>query len=268
MSERTGISWTRSTFNPWLGCQRVSPGCEHCYAETFVGNRMGYNGTKLPTLWGPRGDRKRTSAAYWRQPLRWNRIASETGEFWPVFCASLADVFEDRDELIPWRSGLFQVIDQTPCLTWQLLTKRPENIMSMLPGPWSHVPDNVWLGTTAEDEKRYEERVAGHLAHIACRVRFVSIEPQIGPVTLRHGAQDWMIVGGESGPGARPFDLRWLDKLIVQAREVEAPLFVKQYGEVYARAHGFKSRHGSDPSEWDPVHRIQELPFGLRMGIR
>lgn len=174
MAETSGISWTRSTFNPWMGCQRVSPGCEHCYAETFVTNRMGYNGTRLPQLWGPRGDRKRTRRAYWAQARRWNRAASESGEFWPVFCASLADVFEDRPELVPWRAELFELIDETPCLTWQLLTKRPENIVRMMPGRWvsspsSKIPDNVWLGTTAEDQRRYEERVVDHLRNIACR---------------------------------------------------------------------------------------------------
>jgi len=140
----------------------------------------------------------------------------------------------------------------------------------MLPDRWVRavgggIPPNVWLGTTAEDQQRYEERVSEHLRHIACSVRFVSIEPQLERVRIGHGDADWFICGGESGPGARPLELDWVDHLIQDADECKVPLFVKQLGEVKARHWGWRSRHGADPAEWPARYRVQEFPFGATL---
>ncbi|MEY5060411.1 MAG: hypothetical protein RIS45_332, partial [Planctomycetota bacterium] len=143
MGDVTGIQWTDHTFNPWMGCQRVSPGCERCYAETLVTTRL-----RLP-VWGPpkTTERKRTAVANWRKPLAWDRAAAKAGKRARVFCASLADVFEDHPAVAPWRTELFALIEQTPHLDWQLLTKRPENLRKMLPTAWLESPrPNVWLG--------------------------------------------------------------------------------------------------------------------------
>lgn len=123
------IEWTDHTFNPWMGCTKVSPLCEHCYAETMMDTRYGR------VTWGPQGTRVRTSKENWRKPLKWDRDARAEGQRRRVFCASLADVFEDRDELLPWRSELFELIDRTTQLDWLLLTKRPERIGRMWPAP-------------------------------------------------------------------------------------------------------------------------------------
>lgn len=208
MGDITKIEWADKTFNPWIGCQKVSPGCDHCYAEA-MSNRYGW------TEWGPHGERKRTSAANWRKPLVWAKAARATGERPRVFCASLADVFDNQAPAV-WRSDLFDLIGETPELDWLLLTKRPENAMRMIHDaigirdwPWR----NVWLGTTAEDRAHYDRRW-GRLREIPARVRFISYEPAIGPLNRPHDwdlndKPDWIICGGESGPGARMMDPKW-----------------------------------------------------------
>lgn len=175
MAERTGISWAHSTFNPWLGCTNVSPGCDHCYAEALA-KRTGL------VEWGNH-PRRRTSAAYWKQPLVWNRKAAASGRPWRVFCASMADVFDNQvpDE---WRSDLWKVIEQTPNLIWMLLTKRPQNIGPMLPPGWGGGWPNVWPGTTVENQEEAERRIP-ILRDVPARVRFVSCEPMLGSIDLR-----------------------------------------------------------------------------------
>src|SRR5712691_10007482 len=126
MADRTAIQWTDATFNPWWGCERVSPACAHCYADTLA-RRYGHS------LWGSDSPRRFLSEQHWRQPIRWNHLAEERGAPTKVFCASMADVFEDRAELRPWRKRLWTLIEQTPMLHWQLLTKRPENVAAMVP---------------------------------------------------------------------------------------------------------------------------------------
>src|SRR5689334_23112101 len=121
MGENSKIEWTHHTFNPWLGCTKVSPACAHCYAEAWA-KRTGI------VQWGDSAERRRTTESYWRQPLKWNAQAFESLERKRVFCASLADVFEDRPELQTWRKVLFDLIAATPYLDWLLLTKRPHNI--------------------------------------------------------------------------------------------------------------------------------------------
>ena len=192
------IEWTDYTFNPWIGCQRVSPGCEHCYAEAYDKRWGGER-------WGPKAERTRTAPANWKKPLSWNARAQLLGRSARVFCASLADVFEDRFELRHWRLELFDLIRRTPALDWLLLTKRPENfgrlvgesIDAMPTNPdvgadttdwlqrWQDgdPPANVWLGTTVEDQERATERIP-HLLAAPARVRFLSCEPLLEPVNL------------------------------------------------------------------------------------
>jgi protein gp37 len=225
--EYSKIEWTDHTFNPWIGCQHVSPGCDHCYAEA-QNNFRKWNGGS----WGPHAPRKRTSASNWKNPTRWNRKARETGTRLRVFCASLADIW-DNQAPTERRRDLFQLIAATPDLDWQLLTKRPENIPKMLqdataglkPWPWP----NVWLGTTCEDQKYYDYRWP-ILSKIPAALHFVSYEPALGPLVLPAGSRhpDWIICGGESGPRARMMDSQWALDLLHDCQLENVPFFMKQ----------------------------------------
>ena len=331
MAEDSNISWTDNTFNPWLGCQRISPACGHCYAERLVTTRM-----SLP-LWGPpkTTERHRTAVSNWRKPLAWNRKAQKEGHRLKVFCASLADVFEDAPQVAPWRADLFRMIEDTPALDWLLLTKRPEHMVRLAAeAGWTGVwPGNVWAGTTVESQDYADERIP-HLLSVPARVRFLSVEPLLSPVNLRdtpcnvtslNGELDdyfdplagrglelqdegysegvyprlsWVIVGGESGPGARPFDLEWARSIRDQCKATGTAFFMKQAGANavdssavdiigpdgkarYRRAVGhpdideavatpgytvqpaalrFKDKAGADPDEWPEDLRVQEWP--------
>jgi protein gp37 len=176
MGEQTAIAWTDHTFNPWWGCERVSPGCQHCYAEAFA-KRTGN------LVWGKSADRRFFGDKHWAEPLKWDRQAAADGRPHLVFCASMADVFEDRPELVEHRARLWDLIDATPHLIWQLLTKRPENVLAM-DGWGASWPANVWIGTTVEDQQRADERIP-QLLQIPAPVRFLSCEPLLGAVDLR-----------------------------------------------------------------------------------
>jgi protein gp37 len=227
MGITTEISWTHSTFNPWIGCTNVSPGCDHCYAESMA-RRFGW------TKWG-NNPRKRTSAAYWRQPLRWNvdhvRFFHEHKCRQRVFCASLADVFDNQ---VPkeWRDDLWNLIHATPNLDWLLLTKRPQNIRKMLPDDWGKTGyQNVWLGTTAEDQPRFDQRWK-ILSGVSAIITFISYEPAIGPLRLPfHGPYPhWLISGGESGGRARALNPQWIRDIIADCRRCGVAPFHKQWG--------------------------------------
>ncbi len=239
MGENSAIQWTDHTWNPWIGCQRVSAGCQHCYAESFA-RRYGKAG------WGPTAERKRTSDANWRKPIVWNRKAAQEGRRYKVFCSSLADVFEANDQLTEWRRQMFSIIEDTPHLDWLLLTKRPENIADMVPGRWRLVgrwPQNVWLGTSVEDQKAAEKRIP-ILRRFTAPVLFLSCEPLLGPLDLQDlayevagpgwaGANrliDWIICGGESGPAARPMHPDWARSLRDQCVAAGISYFYKQHG--------------------------------------
>lgn len=286
MGQDSHIQWTHHTFNPWRGCTHVSPGCEHCYAETLSKRNPATLGT-----WGANGTRAMASESYWRQPERWNRAAEKAGERRRVFCASLADVFEDRPELVWPRARLFALTSRTPHLDWLLLTKRPENARRMIEDLhqlWlADVAPNVWLGTTVEDQRRADERIPILLGTPAA-VRFLSCEPLLGPVDLtmvgaaqvspthrlginylaRDGMHlDWLIVGGESGAKARPMDLAWARSLVEQGRAAEVPVFVKQLGaRPTAAGHLGPLRHraGGDPGEWPNELRVRQFPRLVR----
>lgn len=406
MGEETKIEWTDHTFSPWWGCEEVSPGCARCYARTFAVSRL-----KLP-IWGPKAERRFFSDRHWAAPLKWARAAEREGVRRRVFCASMADVFEDRLDLVEPRERLFRLIEATPSLDWLLLTRRPENVQRLCRwsvrrgGTW---PANVWLGTTAEDQKRLGERVE-FLIQEPAAVRFLSVEPMLGPLDLTQwiGAYDvskeqrersisrgrewgvadrsgwsdlesvgtalepvdwdhaqhsvpsppgretrthrvhdgsrnvwkgsdsstgtstglasfsrcdsqrsydqsqerdqarqpdresrtghtsaadssrdggvglepiqkpqavsWVIVGGESGRGARPFDLAWARSVVAQCRGAGVPVFVKQLGaspyeSVSAATVGkggvglaLKESKGGDMAEWPEDLRVREWP--------
>ena len=195
MAKDSKIEWTHHTFNPWWGCTKVSPGCKHCYAETWA-RRTGR------AIWGNAAPRRELSDAYWKQPIAWNGEAARAGKRARVFCASMADVFEDRRDLDRHRARLWPLIEATPHLDWLLLTKRPQNMRKLAPwdGAW---PANVWAGTTAENQRWADKRIPV-LLEVPARIHFISAEPLLGPVevsrwlALKPGRRlDWVIAGGE-----------------------------------------------------------------------
>lgn len=310
MGDSTTIEWVGEdgkTFNAWIGCEKVSAGCKHCYAERDTSNRVS-KARGLP-LWGPGSTRRRTSEANWKKPLAWNREARQMRAHCAraglppykrprVFCASLADMFEGgRPELDAWRADLWKLIEQCDELDWLLLTKRPENVRKMAPKEWigrgpceecegsgfafgqarfgycpgcnredfaraPKWPRHVWLGTTVENQAMADERIP-HLLRVPAAVRFLSVEPLLGPVDLRfwlsradvadlnndplaacmvQSAVDdgfgwaqmglsWVIVGGESGPNARPMHPDWVRSIRDQCVAAGVPFFFKQWGE-------------------------------------
>ncbi|MGI0509100.1 phage Gp37/Gp68 family protein [Burkholderia sp. ZZQ-2] len=255
MSENSKIEWTDSTFNPWEGCAKVGPGCDHCYAEAHNARFGGGSAVN----WGPGAPRRRTSAANWRKPLAWNAahadFFAEHGRRQRVFCASLADVFDNAVHPM-WRADLFELIKRTPNLDWLLLTKRIGNAREMIQAsveclmdadrdwPWP----NVWLGATIVNQAEADRDIP-KLLEVPARVRFLSMEPLLGPVDLtsipwrghrvsalqgwsstEHGLH-WVIVGGESGAGARPMHPDWARSLRDQCAAAGVPFLFKQHGE-------------------------------------
>ncbi|WP_432263097.1 DUF5131 family protein [Cupriavidus sp. TMH.W2] len=219
MARVTGVSWTRSTFNPWIGCTKAGPGCDRCYAEAQ--DARFYHGAH----WGPGAPRMLTSDRYWMHPLRWNREALKSDEFWPVFCASQADVF-DNEVPEEWRNRLWELIKATPALTWQLVTKRIGNVPTMLPADWGRGYGNVWLIATVVNQKEALRDIP-KLKSLSAVVRGLSVEPMLDRMDLlvpdlRHENRlidgiDWVIVGGESRQGAasaRSFELSWGQSLL------------------------------------------------------
>lgn len=280
MGAESKIEWTDHTFNPWWGCNEVSPGCKNCYAKKLAA-RFGVG-------WGIRPPRRTFGEKHWNEPLAWNRKAKAAGVKARVFCASMGDVFEDHPTCDAERMKLWALIRATPNLMWLLLTKRPENIMPSLDSalarareatgasePGYHVarmlhlwvngvpPKNVALGASIENQAAADARVPALLGCPAA-VRFLSMEPLLGPVDLRKvprpdnayfawrgetgvigpkdepddfvyfsktGIIDWVIVGGESGAGARPMHPEWARGLRDQCVEAGVAFFFKQWGE-------------------------------------
>lgn len=260
MAENSKIEWTDHTFNPWVGCTKIGPGCDHCYAEGWskrAGNAAG-------VTWG--GDRRRTSDANWEQPKRWNAKAARESRRFRVFCASLADVFDTQVPQI-WRQHLMSLVADTPHLDWLFLTKRIGNARRMLSDASMHdgrlltaddqylPPENLWIGTTVVDQAEADRDIPKLLSTPAAK-RFLSIEPMLGPISLRwlcawpenaparaqrpggttnhlDGLRrlDWVICGGESGPGARPMSPDWARQLRDQCEAAGVPFLFKQWGE-------------------------------------
>jgi protein gp37 len=226
MAKETSISWTNHTFNPWWGCTKVSKGCDHCYAATYA-NRYGFK-------WGPAAQRRLLGENHWNEPLKWDKQAGKEGVRHRVFCASMADVFEDNQQVLSQRMKLWALVEATPNLDWQLLTKRPQKVKSMVPKAWleGSWPSNVWVGTSVENQDTADRRIP-ELLRIPAPIKFLSCEPLLGQVSLDgvgEGDIQWLIVGGESGPGARPMDVEWARDLRDQCQERNISMFVKQMG--------------------------------------
>jgi protein gp37 len=263
----TAIEWADFTFNPWIGCQKVSPGCDNCYAEAR--DQRFHGGVH----WGPHAKRQRTSPTNWKLPLKWDRQAEKEGRRFRVFCASLADVF-DNQEPESARTDLWELIRSTPSLDWQILTKRPENIRYMAPLYPQPLP-NVWLGTSVEDRER--KRRIDILRETPAALRFLSIEPlleDLGEIDLT--GIGWVIVGGESGPGARPFDIEWARSIIAQCKAAGVPVFMKQLGATPIEAVSpgnpvainlhLKHPKGNGMAEWPADLRVREFPRPASQG--
>lgn len=265
MTANTKIEWADHTFNPWIGCTKVSLGCDRCYAEADFDKR------RHIVQWGQGQARKRTAPSTWAMPIKWDREAKRLGVRHRVFCASLADVFDN--EVDPqWLEDLFVLIAYTPNLDWLLLTKRIGNALRMVDdGRWfpSHWP-NVWLGASIVNQEEADRDIPKLLA-IPAHKRFLSMEPLLGPVDIRKfmwpvhprwpakyntpaeaiadGVEvtyhrqaliskawadqlvNWVIVGGESGHGARPMHPDWARSLRDQCTAAGVPFLFKQWGE-------------------------------------
>jgi protein gp37 len=225
MGKNSKIEWTDHTFNPWWGCTKVSEACKNCYAEAWS-KRVGQK------VWGPKADRRFFGEKHWLEPIKWNADARTDHRRRRVFCASMADVFEDRRELDPWRHKLWDLIEITPHLDWLLLTKRPELVTKSV--RWEvNWPTNVWLGTTIEDQESAVSRLP-HLSRVPAAVRFISAEPLLGPLDIRSWLEttiDWVITGGESGPKARPSSPSWFRELLNQCVAADVPFHFKQWGD-------------------------------------
>jgi protein gp37 len=229
--QNSKIEWTDHTFNPWWGCVNVSPACDHCYAEKFAKRKTR---TKDP-LWGKDTTRLMSGDEYWEAPHRWHRSAQSQDIQQRVFCGSMCDVMERRDDLDAPRLRLFSLIEDTSNLVWMLLTKRPQEYSKLLPKVWLQDPSpHVWLMTTVELQDylwRIEE-----LLKAPAVVHGISVEPMLGPITLPPnflalGNRAWVITGGESGPGARPSQVDWFGRLRDQCVSAGVPFFFKQWGE-------------------------------------
>jgi protein gp37 len=263
MGENSKIEWTTHTFNPWIGCQKVGPGCDFCYAEDMMDKRYGR------VEWGPHGDRIRTAPANWRKPLAWDKAAIGATERPRVFCASLAD-WADTHKSIPhgWREDLGDLIEATPNLDWLLLTKRIGNADECLGEMFTYaVPKNVCIGITVVNQSEADRDIPKLIALKAKRdigVVFLSCEPLLGPIELWNADEgvlrgcavvtsggvtvgttdspaegyddsyigiDWVIVGGESGASARPMHPDWARSLRDQCAAADVPFLFKQWGE-------------------------------------
>lgn len=302
-TDQTNIEWADYTFNPWRGCTKVSTGCANCYAET-----LSKRNPKVLGEWGAGKPRVRASEAMWRSPLKWNEDAGKAQQWAAnerprVFCASLADWLDDEVP-IEWLTNLLETIHSTPNLDWLLLTKRPQNWQSRLEaahrfawdhgdserhdevmnwlGAWAHAhvpPDNIWIGTSVENQSAADERIP-LLLTIPAKVRFLSCEPLLGSVDLhsphikvetwRVGESfdgpaplsgiHWVIAGGESGPKARPMHPDWARSLRDQCKAAGVPFLFKQWGEWGDTAPPAPARCTTEQREI--------LPDGTRLGCR
>jgi protein gp37 len=249
MVANTKIEWAHHTFNPWIGCTKVSPACDHCYAEADFATR------RKVVQWGAGQPRKLTADSTWAMPRRWNAEAERLGVRYRVFCASLADVF-DNEVSVQWRRNLFDLIKATPHLDWLLLTKRIGNARNLYAEAYLDSarawPANVWIGASITSQAEADRDIPKLLAVPAAK-RFLSMEPLLGPVDLerpRPGPDldqgggrticqpwliqsgiDWIIVGGESGPHARPMHPDWARSLRDQCQAAGVPFLFKQWGE-------------------------------------
>ena len=280
MAQNTRIEWTATqlddgtivpghTANFWWGCFKVSDGCKNCYAQTWA-NRWG------KSIWGPPSTTEREyKKAAWQAVPRWDKQAKAAGVRWRVFVQSMADFFEDHPQVVEWRRDALHLMSQCSGLDFQILTKRPENVIPMIEqatgrhaNAWLADNSHCWLGTSVENQQTADERIP-HLLRVPARVRFLSMEPLLGPVNLdqyfgllpgntwaeclcneidpadrpcitcesRHALGEmsginWVIVGGESGPNKRPIDLAWARSIRDQCAAAGVQFFMKQVDKV------------------------------------
>ena len=267
--EGTGISWTDLTFNPWIGCQKIGPACDNCYAEDLAKSRLGVE-------WGPGAPRRRTAPGNWVKPLRWNRIAEEAGVRLTVFCASLADVFDNAVDP-QWRRDLGQLIAETKHLDWMVLTKRIGNVRGMALAMFDgRPPVNFSLGVTIANQIEADRDLPKTLATkagLSIDRLFISAEPLLGALDLRRylPGVDLLIVGGESGKNARPMNPAWPLSLRDQCAAAEVPFHFKQWGEWFrygeVDASGLENSvdKGQRPGLW---HEWPTGNFSVRLGAR
>lgn len=276
---KTAIEWCDYTFNPWWGCEKVSPGCQQCYAESDA-KRYGH------AVWGKDAPRRFLSDTHWDSPGKWDREAARLGLRYRVFCASMADICEDRPDLTQPRLLLKFLIANTPHLDWLLLTKRPENYLRLFGKDFFEQCPHAWPGTTTENQEQADRRIPNLLK--VPGLKWLSIEPMLGPVDL-WGARymlpgggrgsafnwgegvKWVIYGGESGTGARRCNVEWIRAGIQECRGAGAAIFVKQLGSKPVATDGvadhvgtwplaIKEFKGKDPAEWPEDLRVREWP--------
>lgn len=237
MAEKTSIAWTDHTFNPWHGCTEASPGCDHCYAK-IVDTRWGG-----PSHWGKGVPRRTFGEDHWRDPARWNNAAASEGVMRKVFCLSMGDIMDDEAP-DGARPRLWDVVNNTPWLLWQFLTKRPQRFPRYLPeSGFAH--DNVILMATVESQEFYASRITAlNEARLELDMRNdlnrkrrssvqigVSYEPAIGPLSIRDypGMRPhWIIFGGETGDDRRPMQEVWARNIRQECEEFGVSFFMKQ----------------------------------------
>lgn len=212
MGNKTNISWTSRTWNPWIACQKVSPGCANCYMFREM-ERYGLDPTVV------------TKTKTWNQPKRWQKECAANNTKEMVFTCSWSDFFiKQADE---WRPDAWKIIKDCPNLIWQILTKRPELIRDRLPPDWGNGYDNVALGVSVESNK-YLSRI-DKLIKIPSKVHFISAEPLLGPLPdLNLKDVEWLIAGGESGSSFRPMDIEWAKEIRDKCKKAKVPFFFKQ----------------------------------------
>ena len=283
----TSIEWTDRVWNPVTGCTKVSPGCKHCYAETIADRFWATQYPHIPILTGPRAgeEQPRKFTDVWThderllEPLSWRKPSK-------VFVNSMSDLFHE-DVPYEFIMRIWGTMHDTPRHSYQILTKRAGRMAAVVPrlvdGGFGVLP-NVWLGVSVEDQQRADERIP-LLLQTPAAVRFISAEPLLGlvdiyqylgggrnPIGPAYGGKglDWVIVGGESGPKSRPFDVAWARLIVQQCQAAGVACFVKQMGANW-REHSpngdpgliqwtTRDRKGGDPNEWSEDLRVREFP--------
>lgn len=252
--KNSGINWTDHTANFWWGCVKVSDGCKNCYAET-LSKRYG------KSIWGPPQNTDREyKSGIWQDLRKWDKEAGSDGVRRRVFVSSMSDFLENHPQVADWRERAKALILDLKNIDVLLLTKRPENAPIFLSDWMKDFPPHVWMGTSVEDQKVADTRL-GHLLVIPAPIHFLSVEPMLEKIDLDMDGRNygrnfatysekvqWVIVGGESGPRCRPFQIEWARDLLKQCRETGAAFWMKQLG-------GHPNKR----------HELEDLPEDLRV---
>jgi protein gp37 len=285
MGKDTKIAEFDHTFNPWWGCAKIAIGCQNCYAKAFA-HRLRWE------VWGKNKCRRFFGPNHWAAPIRWNRNAGKSDRSCYVLCGSMCDVFEIHSQQSyeqvfqrPEREKLWALIDQTPQLTWMLLTKRPENIETLLPHQWRRenngkIPANVWFGYSASNQADFDTGwpTMESFGYFSYAKLFLSLEPLLGYINLdswltdevdcgdEHNFErgtkgiDWVRIGGETGRGARRMALDWVTYVLQKCERDGTPAYLSQLGTIQARILGLSDTKGAKVNEWPAQLRVQQLP--------